>query len=327
MKTLVTGASGFVGTNLVRRLVEEGADVRVLVRKTSDTRGLDDLPVEQVLGDIRDVWAVRRAVEGCRRVYHLAAIVDVNTRVSPAIWDVNVGGTVHVAAACRRAGVERLVHTSSIAAVGHGTRERPATEETPYNLGRFRLDYLDSKREAERMLGEFVRAGLDVVIVNPGYIFGRGDLALRSGEYVRVAARGLVRFTFPGGINAVDVDDVVEGHVRAMERGRPGERYILGGENLTYDEFYRLLADVVGASPPWGRLPGGVAALVAVGGEAFTALTGISHPIHRRTLAMSRIFHFVSSEKARRELGMEFGPVRRALEKAYDWFRERGLIR
>ncbi|MCZ6690867.1 MAG: NAD-dependent epimerase/dehydratase family protein [Planctomycetota bacterium] len=326
MKTLVTGASGFVGTHLVRRLVEKGEDVRIFVRESSDTSALAGLPVERRVGDIRDPWAVREAVHGCGRVYHAAALLDVGIRSYRKIREINVGGAIHVAAASRRESVERLVFTSSIAAIGHGTRERPASEDTPFNLGHLRLPYVDSKREAEEKILEFHRAGLPIVIVNPAYVFGAGDRKPNSGIYVCLAAKGLLRLSLKGGLNVVDVDDVVEGHIRAMEVGRPGERYVLGGENLSYDEFFRLLASVVHRAAPWMRLPGGVSAIMGGAGDLGSRLFEVDLPIGRATMRFSRLGHYVSSDKARRELGMEFGAARVALEKAFVWFREHGYI-
>ena len=327
MKTLVTGASGFVGTNLTRKLVERGEDVRVLLRERSDTRGIDDLPIERTYGDIRDPWAVREAVEGCRRVYHLAALVDVSRAAARRLREINLAGAIHVAAACRRGGVERLVFTSSIATIGHGTLERPATEVTQFNLGHLGMAYLDTKRDAEGKLLEFHRAGLDLVIVNPGYIFGAWDKKPNSGAYVQLAAAGLPLFSFPGGISVVDVDDVVEGHIRAMDRGRAGQRYILSGENLPYDTFLTTLGEVVHRPRPVIRMPDGVAALIGALGDLLSTLSGRSVPVGRDTMRLVRLGHYVSSEKARQELGMTFAPARGALEKAYLWMKEHGTIR
>ena len=327
MKNLVTGASGFVGTNLVRRLVERGEKVRVLVRRTSDTSGFAGLPVERFYGDIRDPAAVWDAVRGCDRVYHTAATVDARLGVGRRLKEVNVAGPIHVAAACRRAGVDRLVFTSSIAAIGHGTPARPATEETTYNLGFLGIPYLDTKKEAEDRLLEYHRAGLSLVIVNPAYIIGAWDRTPNSGLYVVLAARGMLRLSFPGGINIVDVDDVAEGHIRAMESGRSGERYILGGENLSYDDFLGVLASVVHRRPPLMRMPGGLSAMIGAAGDFMGAVFGWQTHVNRTTMRYIRLCHYVSSAKAERDLGMKFGSARQALEKAYIWFREHGYIR
>lgn len=326
MKTLVTGASGFVGTNLVRRLAEMGEDVRVLLRESSDTRGIGGLPVDRVYGDIRDPRAVREAVRGCGRVYHTAALVDLGRRGGRRLRAVNVGGTVHVADACLREGVERLVHTSTIAAVGHEGRGRPASEETPWEPDPLRLPYASTKREAEERLLGYHRSGLPVVIVNPSYIFGAWDRKPHSGEYIRLAARGLLRLGPKGGINVVDVDDVVEGQIRAMEVGRPGERYILGGENVTYRELMRTLTEIVHRRGPVLPLPDGASALAGAAGDLLRVVFGWDSPIGRATMRTARERHFVTSAKARRELGIRFGPARRAMEKAYAWFREHGYI-
>lgn len=325
--TLVTGASGFVGTNLVRRLVERGEALRVLLRESSDTRGIAGLPVERVYGDVRDPRAVREAARGCRRVFHTAALVETGQRARRRLREINVGGTIRVAQACLREGVERLVHTSTVATIGEGSRSRPATEETPARPRRFALPYADTKREAEEKLLDLHRAGLPVVIVNPTYIFGAWDRTPHSGEYIRLAARGLLRVSPRGGINVVDVEDVVAGHLRAMEVGRPGERYILGGENLSYQDLFRALADVVHRRPAVLRLPDAASAFLGGAGDLLRVVVGWDLPVGRVTMQFARMEHYVSSDKAARELGVRFGPARGAFEKAYVWFREHGYIR
>ncbi len=326
-RTLVTGATGFIGTNLVRRLVAEGESVRILRRPYSNTRGLDELPIETAIGDVRDAESVRAAVEGCRRVYHLAAKLS----VADGDWDrfhrTNVLGTENVARAALETGVERMLHCSSIAAVGWGPPQAPATEESEFNFESFRVPYVHTKRQGELVVREYIGKGLPAVIVNPAYVFGPWDKRLGANRLVYLVAKGRGLF-YPGkgGINIVDVDDVVDGMLAAMDRGRVGERYILGGENLFFRDLLSLMAEVSGGRKPIATLPfplfWSLALLVEIGGKLFHFKPLIS----RQTARFARLTHFVSSEKAMRELGYRYRPPRQVILHALQWLADEGYL-
>ncbi|MBI3724111.1 SDR family oxidoreductase, partial [bacterium] len=328
MTTLVTGATGLVGLNLVRKLVSQGERVRIFARPSKHPRlGLDDLDVEHAAGDVTDQESIEKAMKGVARVYHVAG----NTSQGPwrsvrrRLEEVNVGGTENVCAAARKAGVERLVHTSSIAAIGYGPRENPATEETVWNFGRLGGPYYDTKRAAEHVVSKHVEAGLDAVIVNPGYMFGPWDVKPTSGFPVLMAAqrkRGIPLYPTGGGINVLDVEDAAQGHILAMQKGKRGERYILGNENLTWREVFTLANEVSGKPPPW--LP--VNLFVAYPFGLLLNVIGRFAPhtfdnYNTLTLRAGATGHYVSAKKALTELGLPVTPVKKSMEKALEWFR------
>ncbi|HEY3228882.1 MAG TPA: NAD-dependent epimerase/dehydratase family protein, partial [Roseiflexaceae bacterium] len=228
MKVLVTGGTGFLGANLVAALLERGDAVRVLRRANSSLIALDGLPVEHVIGDILEPDAVARAVAGCDLVFHVAALASYWRARRDQVYRVNVEGTRIVMDACSRAGVPRVVHTSSVAAVGIPPPGTVGDETTPFDALSATFAYADSKHRAEAEVQNAVARGLDVVIVNPASVFGAGDHYLNTGRIVIEYGRGRIPVVPPGGMCVVDVDAVVRGHLLAAERGRAGERYILG---------------------------------------------------------------------------------------------------
>ena len=247
MPIFVTGGTGFLGLNLVRLLLERGRQVRLLVRPASSRIGLDERAIEFVEGDVTDARSLREALRGCEEVYHVAGWVQVSPWGRSAAWRVNVEGTRNVCAAALAGGVRRVVHTSSIATIGRGTLARPADETTPWNLGAENIPYYASKVAAEEAVLEHVGRGLDAVIVNPTYLVGPWDVKPSAGRALIYTARRRLRF-FPsrGGINYADVRQAATGHLLAMERGRAGERYILGGENLTFEAYVCRIAAAAG---------------------------------------------------------------------------------
>ncbi len=327
MTTLVTGATGLIGGHLVRQLVERGETVRALVRERR-RRGpvaWEGLSVEVVVGDVADGESVRRAMRGCRRVYHVAGQLGMGSGAWNQFYRTNVEGTVNVCRAALESGVERLVHTSTISAVGWSADGRPVDEDAPWNFSGLRLPYLVTKREAEARVLEFVRQGLPAVIVNPAYCFGPWDVKPSSGIFLCIAATGLLVAAPGGGANFVDVRDVARGHILAMERGRVGERYILGGENLPWLTFFTLAADLLGVPPPRFVVPRPLALLGGYGADLLARL-GVPMPISANGMRVLYLPHYVSSEKARREIGYEPSPLRRALQDAIAWMREHGCL-
>lgn len=327
MLTLVTGATGFIGTNLVRRLVAEGEGVRILRRGHSNTRGLEDLPIDTVIGDVRDPESVRQAVRGCRWVYHLAARLNVASKEWDRFYKTNVQGTENVCRAALEAGVERLLHCSSIAAVGWGPPEAPATEDTEFNLGHLRVPYIHTKRQAEEVVEGFVQKGLQAVTVNPSYVFGPWDKRLGANRLVYLVASGKLRF-YPGkgGMNIVDVDDVVARMIAAMQRGRIGERYILGGENLFFRDLFDLITELAGQPKPIGTIPFPLLWTVAALSEVISRVTGRRSGISRDMARIAHLPHFVSSEKAIRELGYRYRSAREVIKRSLEWLVHEGYL-
>ncbi|MEW5709305.1 MAG: hopanoid-associated sugar epimerase [Pseudomonadota bacterium] len=326
---LVTGASGFVGAAIVRALVGAGEPVRVLVRPTSDQRNLEGLPVQTAVGDLLDPDSLRRAVSGCRGVYHAAADYRLWARDPSAMHRANVEGTVNLLRAAAEAGVERVVYTSSVATLGCRADGAPADEMTPSRLEDMIGPYKRSKFLAEEQAMRFAREeGLPVVIVNPSAPVGPGDRRpTPTGRMVLDAACGRTPAYVDTGLSLVHVDDVAYGHLLAYRHGVPGERYVLGGENLELREILARIARLAGGRPPRVRLP--VAALFPVAWvmEAWSWAGGSEPRVTRDALRMARKRMYFSSDKAARQLGYRFRPADEALQDAIDWFRRHGYFR
>lgn len=324
---LVTGGSGFVGGNLALALVRCGYRVRVHHRPGDDTRLIEGAPVTRSEGDICDRESLLRAMEGCAGVFHTAGNVSFRKRDRAVQRRVNVEGTRTVIEACRRAGVRRLVHTSTVNTLGvAGPGEAPADESSTFDPVVSRFHYAVTKKEAEDLALAANDSGLEVVAVNPGTVFGPGDVNLNAGSYILAAARLPVLVCPPGGTNCVHVDTVVEGHIRAFERGRPGERIILGGENLTYRRMFEIILDVLRRARPVIQLPEKLGVAAAACLEAFSSLTGIDTRLSAEAARAGSLRLFYSSEKARRDLGIEPLSFRRAVEDAVAWYRRERFL-
>jgi dihydroflavonol-4-reductase len=321
-RVLVTGATGLVGNNLVRLLCGRGDQVRVLVRPGSDPRPLAGLSVERALGDVRDPRSVERALAGVELVYHCAALVAVGTGGLSDFRAVNVGGTGSVARAARASGA-RIVHVSSVDALGYGTRDRPATEETPPDSF-IAVPYVITKREAELAVLKQAALGLDAVIVNPVFVLGPWDWKPSSGRMLLEIARGAGRLAPPGGNDFAHAEDVAAGVVRAAERGRSGERYILGGEALSYREAFAAFAEVTAGPRPIATVPGVVARSVGWGGTAIGWLTGREPALNAASAALGCLPHHFDDAKARGELGYRSRSARAAARDAWSWLTELG---
>jgi dihydroflavonol-4-reductase len=326
MKTLVTGGTGFVGANVVRLLLQRGIEVRALVRPRSDTRNLDSLDVELVAGDLRDRVSLEAALEGCDAVYHVAAMYALWTSDPRQIYDSNVTGTVNLLEAAGMAGVRRIVYTSSVATIGLPKDGTPGTEEVALQPEELVSDYKRSKYLAEQEVLKYAQRGLPVVIVNPSFPVGAWDVKpTPSGQIIVNFLRGKIPAYVNTGLNVVDVEDVALGHLLAAEKGRIGERYILGHANLTLPAMFQLLQQVSGVRAPSIRIPYGLAYLSACVSE-FVANT-VTHTPPFVTLAgvkLSRKRMFFDASKAMRELGFPQTSAIEALRKAVEWFRRHG---
>jgi dihydroflavonol-4-reductase len=325
--TLVTGASGFVGSSLVRKLIAAAHQVRVLLRPTSDRRNIEGLPVEVVLGDLADNNSLERALEGCNALFHVAADYRLWARHPQQIYQSNVAGTVNIMQAALKAGVKRIVYTSSVATLGLHADGTPADENTPVTLNDMIGHYKRSKFLAEAEVKRMIAGqGLPAVIVNPSTPVGPRDIRpTPTGRMVLDAACGRTPAYVDTGLNLVHVDDVAQGHLLAFERGVIGERYILGGRNMTLKEILTEVARISGQKPPRMKLPHNLVLPIAYLSEAWAWLTDGPEP--RATVdgvRLSKKYMFFSIEKARRELGFKPRPVEDALKDAVEWFRANG---
>jgi dihydroflavonol-4-reductase len=325
---LVTGATGFVGSAVARALLARGHPVRVLARPNSDRRNLAGLAVEIAEGAMEDPRSLARAVAGCRYVYHVAADYRIWVPDPAPMFRANVDGTRDLLTAALEAGAERVVYTSSVATLGL-VAGGSADEETPSRLDDMIGPYKRSKFAAEEVARGLARErGLPVVIVNPSTPVGPGDIKpTPTGRLIVEAARGQMPAFVDTGLNIVHVDDVAEGHLAAAEKGRIGERYILGGENLALAEILAGVAQAVGRRPPWLRVPHGVLFPVAIGAELAARITGRDPFVTLDGVRMSRKKMYFSSEKASRELGYAPRPAREAIADAVSWFGANGYLK
>ncbi len=327
MRVLVTGGTGFVGSQLVAALVQRGDRVRVLRRADSSLVALEGLSgIEHVSGDILEPQAVGQAVEGCDVVFHVAALSSYWRAQREQVYRVNVEGTRTVMEVCLQARVPRVVYTSSVAAVGRRPDGQPADETTPFDRESVRLAYGDSKHRAEEVVQRLIKLGLDAVIVNPAVVYGPGDHHLISGSMIVELARRSLPAVPPGGVSVVDVDAVVRGHIAASERGRTGERYILGGENLTYREVAGVICEVVGRPAPRGTIPGWILPLAAAGIDLFNRIAPGPPLFNGDQTRLTAARLFFDSSKAVAELGYPMLPFRDAVERAYRWYVGHGYI-
>lgn len=328
MKALVTGGTGFIGANVVRALLGRGYRVRVLVRPSSDRRNLAGLEVELAVGDVRDPESLERALEGCSLLFHVAALYSFWVRPRSLIYEVNVEGTRNALQAALKRRVERVVYTSSVAALGLPRGKEPADERTPVEPGAIVSDYKRSKYLAQRVALEFAEHGLPVVIVNPSFPVGPYDLKpTPTGRVIVDFLNRKMPAYVETGMNVVDVEDVALGHLLAAEKGRVGECYILGGENLTMKELLALLAEITGLPAPKLRLPYYPILGLSYLNAALCTLSGATPRMTPETIRMARHYMFYDPSKAVRELGFPQTPARVALRKAVDWFRANGYVR
>lgn len=324
MKALVTGATGFIGGAVARALVGAGTDVRVLVRPDSDLRNLRGIEVERAHGDLRDRDSLRQALGGCHQLYHVAAHYALWAKDPAIFYDTNVSGTRMLLEAAREVGTDRIVYTSTIGAIGLPPHGGVGTEQTAVSLTQMAGHYKRSKYLAEQEVLALARAGLPVVIVNPSAPVGEGDVKpTPTGQMIVDFMKGRMWAYIETGMNLIDVHDVAIGHLRAMERGRVGERYILGHRNLSLREIFTILSRLTGVPEPRLKLPWQAILPLAYANRWFADY--ISHQAPRIPLEGVRMakhhMHYDCS-KAVRELGLPQTSVEAALEKAVKWFRE-----
>ena len=330
MTTLVTGATGFVGSAVLRALIRRGEPVRALVRRSSSLRLLEGLPVQIVTGDLDEPASCRGALRGCDALFHVAADYRLWVPQPGAMYRTNVDGTRELLLAGAEAGVQRIVYTSSVATLGLRADHLPSDETTPATLADMIGHYKRSKFLAEQAVRELVAgSGLPVVIVNPSAPVGPADARpTPTGRVVLEAARGRIPAFVDTGLNLVHVDDVAEGHLLAFEHGRIGERYILGGDNLSLREMLAEIAGLVGRKPPRLQLPPRALLPVAFLAEAIARLGIGGEPLVTADgVRMARKPMYFMSAKAERELGYRSRPAAEGMRHAIHWYRSCGYLR
>jgi dihydroflavonol-4-reductase len=326
MTTLVTGAAGFLGSHVARQLVARGETVRVLVRASSSNRAISDLPLEYVTGDLRDLASLDRAMAGVVRVYHVAADYRLWAKKTQDIYDSNVGGTKNLLAAAKRAGVEQLIYTSTVATIAVDRPELP-NEFTDAKLEEMVGHYKRSKWMAEREALQAAKEGLPVIVAMPTTPVGPWDWKpTPTGKIILDFLNGKMPGYVETGLNFVGVEECAAGHLLVAERGKVGERYLLGAENLTLKALLDLLATITGLRAPGMKIPHGVALGVAYLESAFSRLVGKEPQIPVEGVKIAKHKMFVDASRAQRELGFKPGPVVAALERGVRWYRENGYV-
>jgi len=313
--TLVTGASGFIGSHLVRALAERGDELRILARRSSDLGPLEGLEFERATGDITDRRAVRRAVAGAERVFHVAGRTSLRAEHHTAVWDANLRGARLVFEEAQAAGVERVIHTSTVGAIGVAKPNGAVDENATFNVGHLGIAYVNSKHEAELEALRAVARGLPVVIVNPSFALGPDAPRGTSMDLVRRFLLRRIPAYVEGGLNIVDVRDVAAGHILADEKGEVGERYILSGRNFTLDRLFADLARLSGVQPPVLKVPGRLMlGLLEAGSLAHLPLP--SAPDEVRS---ARLWWTYRNTRAKQELGFAPRPHEETLADAVRW--------
>lgn len=328
MNVFVTGATGFIGASLVRELLRDGCAVRVLARPESDLRNLQGVDVEICTGDLRDPDSLERGMRGCDRLFHAAADYRLWTRDPAAMYASNVAGTRNILEAALKIGMSRVVYTSSVGTLGNQGDGTPGSESTPVTLADMVGHYKKSKFLAEREAESFISRGLPLVIVNPSTPVGPRDVKpTPTGKIIVDFLNRKMPAYLDTGLNLIDVEDCARGHILAADRGRTGEKYILGNENLTLRQIFALLEELTGLAAPRVRLPHTPILLAAYLNEGLSRLTGKEPLIPLAGVQMAKKFMYFDSRKAVRELGLPQKPAREALARAVEWFRGNGYAR
>ena len=327
MKILITGGRGFLGVHLVEELLKEGHELRLLMRTFEPHPYLDSLKVERFLGTISDPTILETAMQGMQAVFHLAGVVSYDPAKTELMERTNVVGTRLVGEAALKAGVERMVYTSSTAAIGINYNQiETMNEETKFNARPLNMAYFNTKYDAEQQLRELGKKGLDYVIVNPGSIIGPRDTRKKAQVYVGLIKRFNPRFLPPGGNNFVGIEEVVRGHILAWKKGRSGERYILSGENLTFGELIQKTNRILGRKEPCVKLPVFAMDIVSIALKVAQLMGKEMRITPELVKRIGSWYLFVDSSKAERELGYQVKPIDDAIECTLDWLRAENLI-
>jgi dihydroflavonol-4-reductase len=323
---LVTGATGLVGANLAALLSGRGWQVRVLRRRTSPTEAIEDVPYEATIGDVLNVDSLRQAMIGCDVVFHVAGVSDHWRASKEWMYQVNVEGTRRVMEAALASGVRRVVYTSSVAALGIPSRGKLLSEADNFNGDPRRFPYGHSKYLAEQEVHRAIARGLDAVIVNPAVVLGPRDVHLGSASIILERHRHPLPVVPSGGMNIIDAADVAVGHLAAAEKGRTGERYILGSDNTTHWDLACIIARAIGKAPPRWILPARLTRALAILIDLLRFFSPKKIPINGLTLRLSAETFYVTHVKADRELGLPHTPLEVTVKRTVAWLREKGYL-
>ena len=328
MEILLTGATGFVGSHLARKLAEAGHSLRVLYRSPSKLSVLEGLRYQAIQGDLNDRQALERACAGCDILFHVAAKADYwKDDDKDALWRINVDGTHNVLAAAQAAHIKRVIFTSSASTIGIRSGEELATESDRFDLPSHRFWYAYTKVKAEEVVAKFVDSGLDVVTLNPSVIIGPGDLNAISGTFIIQTAR--FQWALPissGGVAVIDVRDVAQAHVNAIERGKSGERYLLNTANYPYSEWFKLIAKACGVRPPIFTTPDFMLESTARLIDLLRRM-GIETPLDANQARLGSSFVYFNGSKAHRDLFTPQIDIETSLQETWQWYLENGYIR
>ncbi|MES2769369.1 MAG: NAD-dependent epimerase/dehydratase family protein [Bdellovibrionota bacterium] len=326
MKVLVTGATGFVGQNLVNYLLEQGLDVRVLIRDPSKATSFSK-KIEIVKGDVTNLDSLIQATKDIESVFHLAGVIGYTKTQRKEMDRVNIGGTENVIQAVEKNKVKKLLHFSSVVAIGASFDKKPLNEESPYNVHHLDLGYFETKHEAEKKVkAAFDQGRIDTVIVNPSTIYGYGDATKGSRGFQIKVAQGKIPVYPPGGVNVISIEDICEATLKALHIGRSGERYILSGENLLLKEVFEIIAKEANVEPP--KIPLGKSVLMAIGktGDLLEKI-GKKGPMNSENAWTSSLYHWFDNSKAKRELQLNPKPAKFAIHNSVQWMKDHKLIK
>ena len=327
MTVLVTGATGFIGSNIVRELIKEGINVRVTLRKNSDTRNIDDLNVEKIYCDIRDKDSVKKALKGCDTLYHTAAYFAHWSPNKKLFYDINVEGTKVILEEALSQGLEKVVYTSTSNTIGSHGAGNYVNEEAEFNGWDAGDHYAISKYLAEGEAMKICEKGLPLVIVNPTLVIGvRDRKPTPSGALIVDIANENMPGYIEGAINVIDVEDVARGHIQAAQKGRIGERYLFGNENLFVGEFFELIAEIAGIKPPKRKIPYRVALLLGYLFQIGAHITKKPPLVSVSQVRLGKMGEHFDCSKAINELGLKQTPIKKTIEKAITWFRDNGYL-
>lgn len=327
MKCLITGANGFLGSWLTRALIEKGHDVSVLVRPTSDLSELQGLDFKKVYGDVTDPESLNKAFKGMDGIFHLAGVVAYKKKDRAMMEKVNVTGTQNVLDAIEKQNVPKLLHLSSVVAIGASSDPKHIlNENSPYNIGHLNLGYFETKKAAEDLVKDRLKnKKFEAIMVNPSTIYGPADAKKGSRSVQVKVAQGRFPFYTSGGVSVVGVDDVVDGILKAWDKGRSGERYILSGENWTIRELFSHIAQEAGVEPPKHKIPDFALHGLGMMGDLFNSL-GLKGGISRENAWTSTMYHWFDNSKAKQELGFNPQPASLAIRQSVNWMKTHGLL-
>ncbi len=324
MRFFVTGATGFIGSWLVRHLIDEGHEVSVLSRRESIPPELTGLPIQVIRANLNDSFGLAKAFKGHEGVFHLAGYVGYKKSEREIMHKVNVDGTKCVVEACKLSSIKRLVHFSSVNAIGASFDKSVLDENAVYNLSKFHLGYSETKKESEAIV-KAAAQDLDVVILNPSTVYGPGD-ALKGSRSTQVkVAKGKFPFYTDGGVSVADIQQIIKATLAAYHKGRSGERYILAGENLSIKQVFDIITDCAGVSRANIKMPSWLVFSLGKFGDVMESL-GSKGPVNSESAVLSEMYHWFSSAKAERELGYKPTSARAAIESSVNWMKEQGLL-